>query len=198
MFVSAAMLRVKFKMSSKFSQFTNNFSRPLHLKAHSIHRVSHWTMHTKSPTSAWGFLESLLSTLNKEILQKHIVWNEWSPKTLKIPVCSWTPEPISVLFRYSLCCIDRSLQEISLLLLLAAFMSELGDLPSLLTCLVEDKQRRWTRLSSSSTLRPSSCSGWFLNSVLVIEMFLPAMPAHIATKLNKKKTCEVKKIIPRI
>ena len=85
------------------------------------------------------------------------------------------------LFRYSLCCIDRSLQEISLHLLLPVFMSELRDLPSLLTCLVEEREQWWTRLgcSSSSVLGSSSCSGWFLNRALAIETFFKTRPAHV-------------------
>lgn len=63
-----------------------------------------------------------------------------------------------------------------------------GDLPSLLACLVQDGRWRTRFTSPSFSLSFSSCSGWFLNSILAIEMFLDAPSAHI--KLNKKVLAE--------
>lgn len=116
----------------------------------------------------------LLFTLTLDIQPinptKHTV-NETSPKTFKILSRSGA----SVSWPSWFCVVIHS----SSLLLLLVFMSEI-----FLSCWRAEDGQRWTRsMSPSFALRSSCCSGWFPNSVLVIEMFLETLPTHKATEI---------------
>ena len=99
---------------------------------YSIHTVTNWTIYTHTYTIyPPGFLDSLLSTLKNES-HKFIFWRFASEHQPRL-CCVWR--------------IDRSLRDISILLLLPlVFMPQLGDPSSPLTCSVQDK-RRWDQAS---------------------------------------------------
>ena len=147
----------------KFSKF-NYRPRQLQLQ-YSIHKVTNLTIYTIYTLNPPGFLDLLLCTLKNY------------PTNKFFKICLWTPAlpVLSVAYRS-----------------LAAGHLHSSSPPARLHAsawrsifpvdIVQDKKRWWTR--SGSTLRSSVSSGLFLQTVLLNEMFVEALPARPAVKLN--------------